>query len=88
MKNKEFSVRSSQPSITDIRAHLWYQWEISFSHGFSQILTDLVTCYLCPFVASVGNVLFSHGFVFLAASNALGIGAASFGSFLFGAGED
>ena len=37
-----------------IRAHLWYQWGISFSHGFSRIFTDLVTCYPCSFVTSVG----------------------------------
>ena len=35
---------------------------VLFSHGFSQIFTDLVTCYPCPFVSSVRNVLFSHGF--------------------------
>ena len=34
----------------------------SFLPRISQISTDLVTCYPCPFVASVGNVLFSHGF--------------------------
>ena len=27
---------------------------VLFSHGFSQIFTDLVTCYPCSFVASVG----------------------------------
>ncbi len=52
MKNKEFSVRDTQLSITDIRAHLCHQW---------------------------GIFLF-HGFVFLVAANALGIGAASFWS--------
>ena len=39
-----------------IRAHLWYQWEISFLPRISQIFTDLVTCYPCPFVLSVGNI--------------------------------
>ena len=33
-----------------------------FLPRISQICTDLVTCYPCPFVTSVGNVLFSHGF--------------------------
>ena len=36
-----------------IRAHLWHQWEISFSHGFSQICTDLIINYpwvLCLWV--------------------------------------
>ena len=43
MKNKEFSVRDTQFSITDIRAHLCYQWGMFFSptdftdlHGFSR----------------------------------------------------
>ena len=45
-----------------MHAHLWHQWEISFLPRISRIFTDLVTCYPCPFVASVGNVLFSHGF--------------------------
>ena len=79
MKNKEFSVRSSQPSITDIRAHLWYQWEISFSHGFhgfSQIWLHVICVHLCH----LWGIFLSHGFVFLAAANALGIGAASFWS--------
>ena len=46
----------------------------------------LATCYPCPFVASVGNIfpptdfIDLHGFVFLVASSALGIGAASFWS--------
>ena len=35
---------------------------IFFLPRISQIFTDLVTCYPCPFVLSVGNVLFSHGF--------------------------
>ena len=86
----------------------------SFLPRISQIFTDLVKCYPCSFVLSVGNVLFSHGFhgfsqiwlhvirvhlcyqwemffsptdfhrfhgfVFLVAANALGIGAASFWS--------
>ena len=105
----------------------------SFLPRISQIFTDLVTCYPCPFVTSVGNIFpptdftdlvtcypcpfvssvgifFSHGFhgfgymlsvpicvisgniflpriftdlhgfVFLVAANALGIGAASFWS--------
>ena len=43
----------------NIRAHLWYQWEMFF---FPTDFTDL------------------HGFVFLVAANALGIGAASFWS--------
>ena len=41
MKNEEFSVRSSQLSITDIRVHLCHQWGMFFSptdltdfHGF------------------------------------------------------
>ncbi len=34
MKNKEFSVRDTKLSITDIRAHLCHQWGIFFSHGF------------------------------------------------------
>ena len=34
----------------------------SFFPRISQIFTDLVTCYPCSFVLSVGNVLFSHGF--------------------------
>ena len=43
MKNKEFYVRDTQLSITDIRAHLCYQWGMFFSptdftdfHGFSR----------------------------------------------------
>ena len=35
---------------------------IFFLPRISRIFTDLVTCYPCPFVLSVGNVLFSHGF--------------------------
>ncbi len=35
---------------------------IFFLSRISQIFTDLVTCYPCSFVSSVGNVLFSHGF--------------------------
>ncbi len=34
----------------------------SFLPRISRIFTDLVTCYPCSFVLSVGNVLFSHGF--------------------------
>ena len=44
-----------------IRVHLCYQWEYFFSHGFSLICTDLVTCYPCPFVSSV-EISFSYGF--------------------------
>ena len=36
--------------------------ECSFLPRISRIFTDLVTCYPCSFVLSVGNVLFSHGF--------------------------
>ena len=36
--------------------------ECSFLPRISRIFTDLVTCYPCSFVSSVGNVLFSHGF--------------------------
>ena len=36
--------------------------ECSFFSRILQIFTDLVTCYPCSFVLSVGNVLFSHGF--------------------------
>ena len=54
MKNKEFSVRSSQLSITDIRAHLCYQWGMFFSptdstdfHGFSRNFTHwIIFCRL------------------------------------------
>ena len=49
MKNKEFSVRSSQLSITDIRVHLYYQWGIFFSptdftdlHGFGYMLSVFI----------------------------------------------
>ena len=34
----------------------------SFLPRISQIFTDLVTCYPCSFLTSVGNVLFSHGY--------------------------
>ena len=60
--------------------------ECSFLPRIFTDFTDLVTCYPCSFVASVGNIFpptdFTdfHGFVFLVAANALGIGAASFWS--------
>ena len=45
-----------------IRVHLCHQWGMFFSPTDFTDFTDLVTCYPCPFVTSVGNVLFSHGF--------------------------
>ncbi|MBE6337754.1 MAG: hypothetical protein E7068_02990 [Lentimicrobiaceae bacterium] len=80
MKNKEFSVRDTQLSITDIRAHLCHQREMFFPptdfHRFSQIWLHVICVHLCH----QWGIFLSHGFVFLAAANALGIGAASFWS--------